>query len=415
MGAFCLLLLSLQLADGHLLEGSEGEEPVIANLPPSATSMAGSSLQPTPTVRPRQSVKNSQQPVHVGGRGGSKKRHLVYTESSDEDIDMTIEDNSDSGSSVDHDKSPAKRLRSSAIVTRGSKAATSIQTITTVVGQGGHSPRVDTGVETDFDADTELAIDTDIELAIDTNIELVTDTDTEAALNTDTDPDVEAALPRSSPSGTNTNPTRRSHPDVPSRDTPIHVQQVEVVPPDADPEPSPQSPDPHSDTEPAIPDFLTTKSDIYDYLTSIDEPGFRALINNYIAFELANHSGHRGNFTTSNRPKGVGWWIDRTRPDRLPPYDSLTSFGRSIVKWWIFIQPDWRSDLKCGETLREGGCWEQLYQPGINGLLNVVILVYWWTKILKERGQPADEAYHWIVADITWVLSQLTRVASEGL
>ena len=31
------------------------------------------------------------------------------------------------------------------------------------------------------------------------------------------------------------------------------------------------------------------------------------------------------------------------------------------------------------------GDWEVLYAPRINGLLNVVMLVYWWIRILEEH------------------------------
>ena len=78
---------------------------MIAGQPPSATGTAAPSPHPPSTVRPHQSAGTSRQPVCVVGEGGSKnpsKRRRVHTESSEEeDVDMTIEDNSDSGSSVD--------------------------------------------------------------------------------------------------------------------------------------------------------------------------------------------------------------------------------------------------------------------------------------------------------------------------
>ena len=64
---------------------------------------------------------------------------------------------------------------------------------------------------------------------------------------------------------------------------------------------------------------------------------------------------------------------------------------------------------------RVAGDWEHLYQPGINGLLNIVILAYWWVRILEERGTPIDETYTWFVSDVTWVLSRLAGVARDGI
>ena len=397
---------------------------MIAGQPPSATGTAAPSPHSPSTVRPHQSAGTSRQPVRVVGEGGSKnpsKRRRVHTESSEEeDVDMTIEDNSDSGSSVDTDEFPVKRLRTSGIVTRGSKAATNFQTTAAVVRRDGHSLDIDTDAETTIITDAEAAIATDTKPDIDTDAGAVIDTDAEADIDTDVDVDIGidagAGLSPSLPSGMKIDSNRRSdlNINVLGRTTPLHVREIDNTSPAADIEPSPQSPDPSLDAEPEIPGFLTAKSDIYGYLSSANEPGFKALLDGYIAFEAADHSGHRGNFPTSGRPNCVGWWIDRTRPDRLPPYDSLQSFGKSVIEWWIWIQPDWRRGLKNGRILRDGGRWDRLYQPGINGLLNVVILVYWWAKIFEERSQPVSEAYRWLVADITWILSQLTRVASEG-
>ena len=322
--------------------------------------------------------------------------------SDEEDVDMTIEDNSSSGSSVDPDEFPAKRARSSTIVTRRFKTTTSFQTptTTTVANKG--------TTNSSAEASTESANTSDIDETVDP----ASDTPTRPPLSL---------------SAMDINPVGRSSPDtsVPVITAPLHVQQIDNALSDAGNEPPPDSPDTPLNTETTIPDFLTMKQDIYGYLVEVDEPGFKVLLNNYITFELSNHSGFHGNLSTAHRPKAVGWWLSRARPNKLPPYDSLSSFRDSIVKWWIFLQPDWRREgLECGVTSRDEGCsnasddeescWERIYKPGLNGLLNVVILVYWWARILEARGESADEAYRWLVADVTWVLSQLTRIAGEG-
>lgn len=320
---------------------------------------------------------------------------------------MTIEDNSSSGSSVDPDEFPAKRHRSSTIVTRRSKSTANLQTLATTraVSESSHPSSINPGTETSGE-----------------NVN--TNDVSEVAM------DSVPGTPISSlslPSGMDTDSVRQSSPDidVPARTTPLHDQRVGDTPSDAVTEPSPESSDTRPNTESRIPDFLTAKQDIYGYLVDVSEPRFKALLKNYITFELADRSGFRGNLPTTHRPKAVTWWSSRARPNKLPPYDSLTSFGKSIVKWWISIQPDWRRPgLTCGKTSRdegygntsedEGSCWERLYQPGVNGLLNVIIVVYWWARILEERSESADAAYNWLVSDVTWVLSQLTRVADEG-
>ena len=51
----------------------------------------------------------------------------------------------------------------------------------------------------------------------------------------------------------------------------------------------------------------------------------------------------------------------------------------------------------------------------MNSLLNVVVLAYWWIKILEQRESTVDKAYTWFVSDVAWVFSQLTDVAREGI
>ena len=390
----------------NFLEGSSGEEPKIVQHPPGATHTAAPS-QPPLTTRPRGSTVTSRRSAHTLGQGGGKnpkKRPIVDSKSSDEeeDVDMTIEDNSDSGSSVDSDKLPVKRLRTSTIVTRGSRA---IDTDTDAA--------IDTDTDGLVDVDTDALIDTDTDALIDTDTDALVDTDTDALIDTDVDINTNTDAAAEAVINTNADANANAKTVIDTGAKAGISADVEAAT-ENDTEPFPESPDLLLNDEPIIPDFLTAKSNVYSYLVSVNEPGFATLLDNYIAFELADHSGHRGNFPTGSRPKGIGWWTSRTRPDRIPPFDSLASFSKGIIEWWIAIQPDWRRHLKCGETLRGEGFWDRLYQPGINGLLNVIILVYWWAKICEERSEPVNAAYHWLVADITWVLSQLTRIAHEG-
>ena len=56
------------------------------------------------------------------------------------------------------------------------------------------------------------------------------------------------------------------------------------------------------------------------------------------------------------------------------------------------------------------GGWDVLAAPRINGLLNVVMLVYWWAKILEKEelkdGMRAE--YELFAEDVAWVLSNLS-------
>ena len=58
-------------------------------------------------------------------------------------------------------------------------------------------------------------------------------------------------------------------------------------------------------------------------------------------------------------------------------------------EWWSAIQPDWR--LQDGRLVRErvAGDWESLRLPGINGVVSIVVaLFYWGLEVLEDgRGQ----------------------------
>jgi len=370
MGMFSDLLPLVTAAYRNFSEDSEEEEPGIAEQLPTGLSMAASSSQPPSTDFPCQPVTTFRQSTSVTNQWQSKNPNKRRITSPEEGTDMTI-DNLNSSPSADPDEFLAKHPRRSPIIACGSETTADPQTpaASTVVNRS--SPGTDAGDESDgwiivggMDAGWVGGLAQNL--------------------------------------------------DVTGRATPLQFRQSDNALSEADTDPSPMSPDPPLEIKPIIPNFLTAKPNIYGYLVNIKEPGFMALLDNYIAFELADNSGVRGNLPTTHQPTAITRWSSRTHPDKTPPPDDSNKFANGVVKWWIFIQPNWRRGLACGETSRRNGCWEGLYQPGINGLLNIVILVYWWAKSLEARGESGDTAYHWLVADVTWVLSQLVCVASEG-
>ena len=80
------------------------------------------------------------------------------------------------------------------------------------------------------------------------------------------------------------------------------------------------------------------------------------------------------------------------------------------------MQPSWRV-LECGQDMRREGILDHLCQPGINGLLNIVILAYWWSNGIANSSTGShseEERYRWFVDDVSWVLLKLTEVARSG-
>ena len=365
------------MAYKYYIEGIGGEQRDVK-------STASTTAVQAPLVTLPATISTPQQPVRFN------KRPFVSASSSEDedDVDMEMEDNDSSGPSMDEGQIPAKRLRTSTITTRSSRTTPASE---------------EPVAEADFRHRSPSPDHNDLDIP-----------DTTTA--NETGPESKGVNNSPAPSTDVDEPAANSGVSDPTR---VGVRRVrELINASANPShPSSPSPPPESDSEREIPDFLVGKNNVYGYLSDINETGFRKLLKTYITFELtvkvSDPSHLRGMLTTARRPNVVGWWSSRARPNRDPPYDSLHSLAKSIVEWWIFIQPPWRKIQPC-ETARNGGDWERLYQPGINGLLNVVILAYWWAKISMERGSDVNDTYSWFVSDVTWVLSQLTGVARAG-
>ena len=169
-----------------------------------------------------------------------------------------------------------------------------------------------------------------------------------------------------------------------------------------------------------IPAFLLShgtgkrKVNIFHYLNEAKDPRFRQVLLHYINFEVNDRSQKAGSLPTAVRPAEVSRWTVAARPADLPAYAkgkrTFSDFVDSIFAWWAAIQPPWRS-FKRGEVSREvQGSWDVLRAPRINGLLNVVVLVYWWGRILEEQkpedGVRAD--YEQLADDVAWVISNLS-------
>ena len=226
----------------------------------------------------------------------------------------------------------------------------------------------------------------------------VTATDTEDAVSADTGTVVGAntkdlITTETKDAGTDTSTT------VPHPSSPVSLDDIDVA---------------------TIPTFLLRHGtgkrqvNIFNYLKSVKDIHFQRVLVHYLHFEINNKSGLGGSLPTAGRPVEIGQWSSRARPPGLPDYTkgkrTLSTFVDSILMWWASIQPSWRT-FERGRVCREVcGDWGVLSAPRTNGLLNVVMLVYWWAKILEEDkpedGMRAD--YKLFADDVAWVLSNLS-------
>lgn len=171
-----------------------------------------------------------------------------------------------------------------------------------------------------------------------------------------------------------------------------------------------------------VPKFLAafqkkSKTSIYGYLSTSRDPQFRSLLQMYISFEnAAAPLGKAGALSTADRPTQLPSWIRSARAGTAPSWPNLQDYGTSVINWWSSLQPDWRV-LEPGRDTRAEGPLDCLCQPGINGLLNVVILAYWWSNGITSPSTDShnDERYRWFANDVLWVLSKLVEAVQPEM
>ena len=170
----------------------------------------------------------------------------------------------------------------------------------------------------------------------------------------------------------------------------------------------------------SVPDFLLhhgkgkQEVNIFHYLNEVKNPRFRQVLLRYLHLEINNKSATGGSLPTAGRPVEISHWTSRARPRMVQDYAigkrTFPDFVSLVIAWWAFIQPSWRS-FELGVVSREvHGAWGALYAPHINGLLNVVMLVYWWARVLEEQDVGNDTLvdYEQFADDVAWALFNLS-------
>ena len=417
---------------------------------------------PSIRIQPVASTAGRRAEYHPLPNKANKRKHtskgsrpIQYFENSESDNDTASDhggDRSSSGDSFPDAPAPRKRLRVSRITTRSSTRIPTTDTDTggasnptspapAVAGPSLAIPNVDTRtpsptlridvlatpisspdlrpadiLEDTVDvspngdstlAETPATHNTGTEVAVSPNAEDTVTTDTEDAVAADTG-DIVANTKGviTVNSGTTSTPTaepiKASSTADPTPHTPPSQALLSVI------------------DEASVPTFLLSHGkgkravNIFRYLQDVGDPRFQRVLFYYLRFEINHGSGASGSLSTTNRPAEIGYWSSRARPANLPDYTrgkrTFADFVSSILTWWASIQPPWRV-IKREKVSREVlGGWDDLRAPRINGLLNVVILVYWWIKFLDELepGGSARADYEWFAEDVAWVFLKLS-------
>jgi hypothetical protein len=423
--------LTLLLIEDRLLQGVGEHQPMLAirelqapilnttpianNVLPGNTTATHTQSAPTTTShRTKYRPLPTKTKPPTGAKGTKKRkqaskdtRPIQYFEDSESENDSGKQsgDGTSSGDSIRPEAVSAKRQKISRVATRsstrgvvpgatvGSPDSASLPPATTINANDtvGSDGVIGTGTDDVTRTDTDNVVRTDTD-DVRTDIDDVC-TDTDDVVRTDANNLVSAGT--DDDDGTNTKVITATGSRASS---PMSLDEIDVA---------------------AIPAFLlqhgtgARQVNIFNYLKSFEDPHFQPVLLYYLRLQINNQSGSKASLSTTKRPIQIGLWIGRARPACLPDYlhggQTFAAFVDSIFGWWGYIQPSWRV-FERGKVTREvGGGWDGLYAPSINGLLNVVVLVYWWARILKE-DEPEDGVradYEFFANDVAWVLSHL--------
>ena len=132
------------------------------------------------------------------------------------------------------------------------------------------------------------------------------------------------------------------------------------------------------------------------------------LLRNWAQFEDQSAYTSHEKLGTLHRPKVVKDWIERARPTTWRPIiDNVADLEKSYSVWWASLQPAWRhfEDGSLRTDLVDGD-WSELRRPGVNGVLNVLVALFYWGLLVVGDNKVRQR---WLLAveDCTMVLNHL--------
>lgn len=134
---------------------------------------------------------------------------------------------------------------------------------------------------------------------------------------------------------------------------------------------------------------------------------WKDLVSSWASFEEKSLNTKVRRLSAAGRPEVVGMWISRRRATTFQPnISSLEDYESEFNGWWKSLQPNWRiSNDKVDKALSQGD-WDCLKFPGINGVISVVVALFYWG--LASQGKMAHrKAWLTAVEDCATVFSLL--------
>lgn len=136
------------------------------------------------------------------------------------------------------------------------------------------------------------------------------------------------------------------------------------------------------------------------------------LVEVWVEFEKKEGFKEQGLLPAKERPECVSEWIRRGRPPAwMPAITAVSKLETAFHTWWVSLQPKWRVSSKGAiitTDLESGDDWDHLQKPGLNGLLSVLVGLFYWGRTLK-RSAKQHEAWATCVDDCIFVLRHLVE------
>ena len=132
------------------------------------------------------------------------------------------------------------------------------------------------------------------------------------------------------------------------------------------------------------------------------------LVRIWASFEVRSRYEEVSKLGPTDRPSAVGEWIGRARPSTWRPViGNLVKYESAFWKWWSGIQPEWRVEDE--ELVRERlvGDWEPLQRPGMNGIVSVMVALFYWGLAVLKKGRGRRDGWLSAVEDCCAAFKEL--------
>jgi hypothetical protein len=131
------------------------------------------------------------------------------------------------------------------------------------------------------------------------------------------------------------------------------------------------------------------------------------LVSSWVAFEDNSRSTQVRRLSAAGRPAVVHNWIARRHPENFQPNIlSLKVYENEFTDWWRRLQPTWQISNNAVDKAASQGDWDCLRVPGVNGIMNVVVALFYWG-LASEAKSAHHKAWLAAVEDCVTVFSLL--------